>query len=339
MRQQDHPIFVSLEVFAASLRRAGFSSPVSTNRMQRVTGSLAPMGIPVLIDADDPALLQAALGAYVSWPAGVGDGASPLRIRLGLARDPGDAASPACGDTLDVRVDGGRLAISGPGVRGGADAARGEAWCTVAPALAADPRRLSAEVLDTLLLFLLTRAGRVPLHASGVVIGATAAVLAGPSGSGKSTLALAALGAGLPVLSDDTVYVQIGPHPRVWGFPRPIHVFPDDAPAGADGGLRLRSGRWKTAVPLPAAAPPAAGRAALFLLERGDRVALRPISIDVAVDGMMAMLEPGFDHFREQLPAAVRALATGGAWRLTLSASPAEALRLLRDTLDPPTAP
>lgn len=306
--------------------------------MQRVTGSLAPMGIPVLIEADDPALLQAALAAYAAWPAVSGDASPSLRLRLGLAPGVPGMADRGDEETLDVRVVGARLEMGGRGVRGGADAARGEGWCAVPPALAADPQRLAADVLDTLLLFLLTRAGRVPLHASGVVVGGTAAVLAGPSGSGKSTLALAALGAGLPVLSDDTVYVQLRPRLRVWGFPRPIHVFPEDAPAGAGGGLRLRSGRLKTAVPLPPAGPLVADRAALFLLQRGDRAALGPISVDEAVDGMTALLEPGFDHFREQLPAAVRALAAGGAWRLTLSARPAEALRLLRDTLGPRTS-
>jgi len=298
--------------------------------MQRVTGSLAPMGIPVLFEADDFTLLHAALSAYAAWPPAAEDPSPPLRIRLQLA--PAATATTGDEDAVAVRVEGARLAVAGPGVDGGADAARGEGWCTVPAALAANPRRLAADVLDTLLLFLLTRAGRIPLHASGVVVGGTAAVLAGRSGSGKSTLALAALGAGLPVLSDDTVYVQLRPRLRVWGFPRPIHVFPDEAPAGAEG-LRLRSGRWKAAVHLPHAAPPVAERAALFLLERGDRVALHPITAAEAVERMTALLEPGFDHFRDEVPAAVRALAAGGAWRLTLSADPAQAIRLLRDAL------
>ncbi len=303
--------------------------------MQRPTGHIAPLGIATVVEAGDPALLRAALAPYSAWAAD-GDADGPvLRLRVDLDPDLPDPPGPGGGDSVDVRADGARLAISGPGVRGGADAARGEAWCAVSPALAADPPRLAAEALDTLLLFLLTRAGRVPLHASGVVVRGTAAVLSGPSGSGKSTLALAALGAGLPVLSDDTVYVQLRPALRVWGFPRPIHVFPDDAPAGAGGGLRLRSGRWKTAVPLPSSGPPVADRAALFLLERGNRAALRPLDAQEAVDGVVASLEPGFDHFREQLPAAVRAIAAGGAWRLTLSAHPAEALRLLRHALEP----
>lgn len=291
---------------------------------------LAPMGIRTVFEADDPGLLAAARAAYAAWvglPAA--DHEAPLRIRLALG--------PASTDrrAADVRVDGARLTIDAPGTQGRADAATREAWCTVPPALAADPERLAEEVLDTLVLFLLTRAGRIPVHAAGVRVGDRAVVLAGPSGTGKSTLALAALRAGLPVLSDDTVYVQLAPRLRVWGLPRPIHVFPRDAPAGENGSLRLRSGRWKAAVALPddAGRPRVAERAAICLLERGGRVALHPVTADEAVERMAALVEPGFDHFRDQLPAAVRALAAGGAWRLTLSADPGEAIRVLREVV------
>ncbi|HET7460044.1 MAG TPA: hypothetical protein VFJ82_02305 [Longimicrobium sp.] len=294
------------------------------------------MGIPVTVTADDPALLAAALAGY-GGPAGPsaspGAGAEaggepPLHLHLFLATD----IVRRDEIPLDIRVEGERISLLGGGASGWADAARGEARCVVAPALLADPARLAAEVLDTLLLFVATRRGRVPVHASGVVAGGTAAVLAGPSGTGKSTLALAAHRAGLPVLSDDTVYVQTAPGLRVWGLPRPIHVFPHDAPGGEDGAMRLRSGRWKRAVALPAAPSPA-GRAALFLLERGGRAALHPVETETAVERMTALLEPGFDHFRRELPGVVRALSAGGAWRLTLSADPADAVRLIRETL------
>lgn len=296
------------------------------------------MGIPVAVTADDPALLRATLGAYAgsssappSEPAGgtaaAGD-EPPLRLHLFLATEIGSWDEAA----LRVRVDEPRLTLSGA-ASGWADAARSEARCTVPPSLLGDPQRLAAEVLDTLLLFVVTRRGRVPVHASGVVAGGTAAVMAGPSGTGKSTLALAAHRAGLPVLSDDTVYVQPGPPLRVWGLPRPIHVYPHDAADHGGGAMRLRSGRWKRAVPLPAAPPPAA-RAALFLLERGDRAALHPVGAETAVERMMALLEPGFDDFRRELPGVVRALAAGGAWRLTLSADPADAVRLVQRALD-----
>jgi hypothetical protein len=297
------------------------------------TRELFPLGIRTVVHADDAGLLRAAAAAYAAWvepPAGPVEPASPVTIRLSL----GPSASVR--GAVDVRVSGHRLAMAGAGVDGWADARLREAACVVPPDLAADPARLAAEVLDTLALFLLTRAGRVPLHAAAFVAGGTAVLLAGPSGSGKSTLALTAQGLGLGVLSDDTVYVQLRPAPRVWGFPRPIHVFPEQAPGSVDGdALRLRSGKLKAAVPLaPASAPYLfADRAVLVLLERGTRVSLDAISADEAVRRMAELLEPGFDHFREQLPDAVRACAGGGAFRLTLSRDPARAIRALLDSL------
>ncbi|MDB4948432.1 MAG: hypothetical protein JWM27_1081 [Gemmatimonadetes bacterium] len=293
---------------------------------------LALLGLRTTIEADDGALLRAALAGYAAWsglrPAD-GDGGPHIRLRLDLGPSSVDSASAS---EVSVRVDGRRLHLSGAGIDGWADADRCEARCTVPPELAADPARLAAEVTDALLLFLLTRAGRVPVHAAGIVAGDTAVVLAGPSGAGKSTLALAAQRAGLRVLSDDTVYVQLRPRLRVWGFPRPIHVFPADAGTFTEGAaMRLRGGRWKAAVPVDSAgAAPMAERAVLCLLARGPSVRLDPISTDDAARAMDALLEPGFDHFREGLPEAVRALAEGGAWRLTLSANPDEAVDAIR---------
>ncbi|HEX2092268.1 MAG TPA: hypothetical protein VHG28_07685 [Longimicrobiaceae bacterium] len=294
---------------------------------------LSLMGIPTCFEADHPELREAALAAYGVWPRGEGAGGpGAIRIRLGLGSGEAGEGTP------EVRVEGARLVLAGGGMRGEADAGRREAVCIVPPDLLADPHRLAAEVLDTLVLFLLTRTGRVPVHATGVVLGETAVVLAGRSGSGKSTLALTALRAGLPVLSDDTVYVQTEPRLRVWGFPRPIHLLPDAKSVGPDDGgvLRQRGGRWKVAHPAGEwTGEPVADRAVLVLLERGGEVALRRIGAEDAVREVTASLEPGFDHFREQLPAAVRALAAGGAWRLTLSADPGAALAALREALGP----
>jgi hypothetical protein len=281
------------------------------------------MGVHARLEADDPRLLRAALGGLAAWPVTARGRASPvLRLRLSMGSGP-DGVAP------EVRVEGSALRLEGPGTAGSADAGRGEGWCTVPPELASDPERLAAEVVDPLLLFLLTRAGRVPVHAAGVCVGDTAVVLAGASGSGKSTLAHAALRAGLGVLSDDTVFVQREPGLRVWGYPRPIHLLPESAAAaGVDGAPRLRGGRWKLAVPSAASAPAptSASRAVLCLIARGDAVSLHPLPVEEAVAALAETLEPGFDHFRAAMPDVVRALAAGGAWRLTLSAEPGEAV-------------
>ena len=68
---------------------------------------------------------------------------------------------------------------------------------------------------------------------------------------------MAAAHAGLDVLSEDTVFVQLHPKLRLWSRTEAIHVFENDAPAGAEGGMRLRSGRWKKVLPLATRLAPA----------------------------------------------------------------------------------
>ena len=291
---------------------------------------LSVLGRPVEIEASDAALRAAMAEAYGIWVGrGRADG-PPIRLTLEAGGD--DFQGPAT-----VTVDGSRLALDGRGVEGWADAGSLEAFCRVPASLAARPAELAAEVIDTLLLFLLTRSGRTPVHAAGVMIGGTAVVLAGPSGTGKSTLSLAAMARGLRILSDDTVYIQLQPSLRIWGFPRPLHVFPADAPRFT-AGTRLRGGKLKAVVHLPPnAGLPVADQAALVLLERGSEVALRPADPADACRAL-SRLEPGFDLLAEDASAAAAALAKAGTWRLTLSRDPAEAIDVLVARFAPASA-
>jgi hypothetical protein len=156
--------------------------------------------------------------------------------------------------------------------------------------------------------------------------GGVAVLLAGRSGSGKSNLALAAAAKGLPILSDDMVFVQLEPAFAVWGFPRPLHVFPDDAPAG-DHEKRLRNNKLKAALPIGVPTLRAA-RAALVVLERGDELAFRAIDPSQAVEELM-QLDQGFDLLAAESRAAAQELTSRGAWRLTLARNPAEAIDFL----------
>ena len=291
--------------------------PSETVRMQ-----LSVMGRRVIVEAPDPLLLAAVAQAYAVWLGAPAVEGRPIQIALETAAEK-DLQGPA-----EVTVDGPRLALSGPGVEGWADAGSLEAFCRVPASLGTRPAELATEVVDTLLLFLLTRSGRIPLHAAGVMVGGTAVVLAGPSGTGKSTLSLAAMQRGLRILSDDTVYIQLQPSLRIWGFPRPLHVFPADAPRFT-AGTRLRQGKLKAVVPLAAdASLPVADRAVLVLLERGSAVGLRPAAREEALRAL-SRLEPGFDLLAEECAAAAAALADAGAWHLTLSSDPAEAIEAL----------
>ncbi|MGZ5952802.1 MAG: hypothetical protein ACXWKT_00990 [Caulobacteraceae bacterium] len=283
---------------------------------------LIVMGRPVVIRASDPALLAIAAAAYADWPmTGPADG---LPIRLDLETSDAVVSGP-----LEIEVEDLRLRLTGA-VEGWADARALTAFCRVSRDLAEQPGFLAGEVIDTLLLFLLCRSGRTPLHAAGVICGETAVLLAGPSGSGKSTLSLAALTRGLQILSDDTVYIQMLPRLRIWGLPRPLHVFPADAPRFTQG-TRLRGGKLKAAVAVPPwPGPPVAEEAAVVVLERGDRVRLEPIEPSIAA-AALSRLEPGFDLLAKESAQAIAAVTAFGTWRLTLTRDPGAAIDALMD--------
>ena len=278
--------------------------------------SLLPFGIPTLIIAEDPQLLAAAAAAYAHWLAEKPVGEPVIEIGLEIGRPSTNGVS------LDISVDGSRLRLKGRGCEGVADALSGKAQARLASEIV-NQRDVLADILDTLLLFLLARRGRTPVHASAFMLGDVAIVFAGHSGSGKSTLALAAVQRGYPVLSDDMIFVQEEPSFAAWGFPRPIHVFPEDAPAG-DHERRMRNGKLKAAVPLPTPAL-RAERTVLVVLERGTELWMQPISADEAASALMN-LDAGFDLLESESKSAIEALASGGAWRLSLAEDPLQAV-------------
>lgn len=283
-------------------------------------------GVPMAVRSNDKMLLGALGTLCDASPVAVGHGGRTLDLTLMVDPALVGSGSPA------PRVEGLRMTIDGPGLTVRADAARACGACRLSPELRDDVDRLRDAVLDPLLLFLVTRQGRTPLHAAGFVADGVAIVLAGPSGAGKSCLTLAAHRAGFATLSDDILFVEAGARPRVWGLPRPIHLFADDAP-GADQALRLRNGKLKRSLALEdVRVPRRADRVALCLLRFGDAVALEPLDPAEAVRAF-AVLEPGFDLLAAEIATAVAALARHGAWSLTLSDRPDDAIALLADHL------
>ncbi len=285
----------------------------------RIYGDILLFGVRVAFCSDDGRLLDVALTLYKEWKCeGLGDGAAAVRIHL-------SAYDVNAGPAEYHDVEDHRLAIRRKGISVLADGRAGTGSC-LAPRDADDND--IADLINTMVLFLVGHAGRVPLHASAVLLNGTALVFAGASGAGKSTLALAATRAGLSLLSDDTVFVQSAPEFRLWSLAGAIHVFARDAPAGSDGGMRFRAGRWKKAL-LPTRRRHVAHDAVLFVLERGEEVGLAPLPEDEAIDRLTANPEQGYQFYGDESVAAARALAAGGAWRLTLSADPAEAIDLV----------
>jgi hypothetical protein len=228
-------------------------------------------------------------------------------------------------------TDGSVLSLRGEGAEGFADSATGRAGCHLSADYLGSPDALRAEVIEPLVLYLVCRSDRVPVHASAFCVGDLAVLLAGPSGSGKSCLALAADAVGLAALSEDTTYLQFRPGFRAWGWSGPAHVLPANAPVGAVFPTRRRNGTTKYAVPLASGScieGGSASRAVLCILTRGDRVSLERLSAAEAMR-QLEPLEPGFDLMADEVCRAHAALARKGAWQLTLSRDPGEAIRCL----------
>lgn len=281
----------------------------------------APLGIATSIIADDSALLDAATANVAAACRELPDGDPRITLRLRWNA----LATAKVG--FEVAVKGSCLTLEGEGVLARADAAAGTAECSLSRAYGGHPRML-AEIGETLLLFLLARSDRTPVHAASVMIGGTAILLAGPSGAGKSSLAHAAQRQGLAVLSEDTTYVQLEPRLRIWGWPGPIHLLPDDAPQGAFT-QRWRGGRRKAAIPRTVSAA-FADRAILIRIVGRGRLALRHSAAEQLVR-RLSPNEPGFALLRPQIERAIARLAIDGGWRLTLGDRPEAAIALLRE--------
>lgn len=246
------------------------------------------------------------------------------------------------------------MRVDGAGGSGVADSRRLESLAHVTPELVSRRDEFVEGWLEPLTLFLLGALDRQPLHAAAVLgspqfpgteheaAGAkpTALLLAGPSGAGKSTLTYAAWRSGrFAVLADEPVYVQLEPRVRVWGRRARIHLsvdarawFPElhgVAPA------RLPTGKTKIVVDAAGEPSPYAERAGLCLLARGsgDRPRLEPVTVERAVAELTAILDPGYDLFRDTIGERVARVAEGGAWRLCLTDDPGAALPLLEEAV------
>jgi energy-coupling factor transporter ATP-binding protein EcfA2 len=158
-----------------------------------------------------------------------------------------------------------------------------------------------------------------------VIVADRAVVLAGSSGSGKSTLALAGSRAGLPVLSEETVFVQTAPSFCVWGLPGAVHLLETDIANGVSGKVRVRSGRVKQAIPIGWHRCMAED-AVLCMLERGEKVGIERFDPEEAVRMLTEGPEPGYDFYGSRAEEAIRAIANRGCWRLMLSRDPDAAI-------------
>lgn len=301
---------------------------------------LAVMGIPMRIESNHPTVVAVASEAFGHW---VGSGepdlarsAPPVTVRIVV-----DPAIDYAGDRALVyrMLDPDRLLITGPGVAAVADASRWNGVAHVSRTLVSDAEHFRYAVLEALTLFNISLRDRQPIHAAAVANDDRLMLLAGPAGVGKSTLAYACLQAGMTLVAEDMVWVELRDRFAVWGRVARVHVphpsvkfFPELKGRAA---TVLAGGEQKIVVPVPESSRAARARftaAEVCVLRRGVQAGAGRAS-PAAVAEAIAPKESGFDMFKDTVLPAVDRLSAGGGWYLTLSPNPVEAVPILAGLL------
>jgi hypothetical protein len=310
--------------------------------LERVV-ELPVLGIRTRFATNSSQVLEAVEDSFGCWRGVAPDESSSatgsLNVRLVVYEDatmPHDAMAHA--PVRHICPDATRLIIQSSHAVGISDPARREALGYVETSLVADRPHFRAAVLDALTYSLLSYFDRHPVHAAAVAEGDRVVLLAAPSGTGKSTIAYLAHQAGLVVVSDDRVWVQLEPELRIWGAPAPLRLLPEAAvmfrELGGSSVLEI-DGKRKLSIDAGAGAMAADAReVAVCVMERGAAPAsLARARPEELARALMEQLAPGFDRHPARQREVVRALTVRGGWRLRLSPSPSEALPLLRQML------
>ena len=298
------------------------------------TLSLPVLGIDTRFETNSEAVVEMVEQSFGRWrelPASQRTEHTPVRVRIAVI----DGSVPKGTHSITyVSGPDHRLALRSDACVAEVDPPRRESIARVSAEAIQDREQFRVGILEAITFALLAAFDRHPLHAAAITRGDRTALLAGAGGSGKSTLAYLAYSAGLDVLSDDHVWIQLEQGCRIWGSAPHARLrseaavhFPEIDHPGAD----------KLAVHL---APRDAGHQlvargpVVCILARGDAASLTPLTTSEIESELISQLSPGFDRFPERNHAAFRRIAQSGGWRLTLSNDPRDSLPLLRRVLD-----
>ena len=308
---------------------------------------LPVLGIATRFETNDAEVARCVEDAFGMWRALAECAAadvtheSPLLVQVDVVA--GDEGPPSVDGHAPVRYrcpDATRVVVETASSIAVSDPLRRRAVARVTTGLVADRMHFRTEVLEAVTLALLSHFDRHPVHAAAVALHGRAVLLAAPSGTGKSTLAYACHAAGMDLLGDDHVRVQLAPALRVWGWPGRVRLAP--------------ATRWAPTRDHAAAAPesPAGDKAVIETLDRmsaarlvahdvtvcllerdGGPASLAPIDAAALARTLDAQLAPGFDRFPARWPTVRDALAARAGWRLNLSSDPREGVALVRGIL------
>jgi len=201
-------------------------------------------------------------------------------------------------------------------------------------------------LLECLFYVLVVHQSHTPVHCATVAVNGCGALICGPSGAGKTTLAYACAKAGMQIVSDDVVHLQMDPACRkltLWGNPWTLRLLPDAVqifPELVGTEVKQRGDREEylevdVSLHFPGRASVSCLPAALIFLKRDDGVKnqIRPMEKELALRCL------GQDVVLDEEPVIARhqkvlqELVAAGAYELSYAGSPAVAVELIKGLL------
>lgn len=300
---------------------------------------LSVLGIATRFETNSQFVLDSVEESFGGWRGleaeAVVGAPSRVRVRLIVYSD-GASATTSTPKTAVRHIcpDATRLLVQSSQAIGVSDPERREAVAYVDADLVADAESFRPAILESLTWSLLTHFDRHPVHAAAIASAGRVLLLAAASGTGKSTISYVAHRAGMELLSDDRVWIQLTPMLRVWSATRPLRLLPEavtDFPELASQPVLEVDGRRKISVAQTGCigAYDAKSVVACVMDRGGETPRLERLAPDALVEALVAQCAPGFDRYPERQRRVMSALAERGGWRLTLGRSPTEALPLL----------
>jgi hypothetical protein len=294
--------------------------------------TLPILGLATRFDTNSDELREIVEEAFGFWRAlesrephkwrGTGD---PLLVRVFVVGGTEDDRSAGGHAAIRARCpDDTRVVFESRGSVAVSDPLNGNAIVHATESLIADRMHFRTEMLEAVTLALLSHFDRHPLHAAAVARGSRAALLAAPSGTGKSSLAYLCHTAGLDLLGDDHVRVQLERRVRIWGWPSRVRLGASDG--ASKSVIDVRAGI--------SAARLVADHFSVCVLSRdGGPASLDPLAPSALARALEEQLSPGFDRFPTRWPAVAGVLVSRPGWRLNLSRDPRDALSLVNEVL------
>lgn len=294
-------------------------------------------GVPVAVESNSAYAVEVAEETGRQMGAVAASDAAPL-VRLRVLVEPTRHVHDVT-DAVEWRVpDPDHALMRAHGMTGWLDLAAADGVVYVDEAYSNERALFSRTVFKAPFLTLITRRDRHPVHAAALRVGDAALLLQGPSGVGKSTLCYVASRAGIDVLSDDSVRVQLDPELRIWGLPGRVHLLEDAAARfdalRANGSTPVNAnGRVKHLITIGSPVIPMVRRARVCLLRRGPAVSFAPVSPEEIRETLLSAPEARFDMYPAGRERAMTALAALGGWSLTLTDDAEEAVPALLELM------